>query len=56
MRALGVAVKIIPAARRGTWDPSRVRLSADLDYMRPHPDDLGEGESTGPRNREKVTA
>lgn len=33
MALVGVEVRIRPAARRGAWDPTRVRLSAGHDYL-----------------------
>lgn len=33
MSAVGVRVAIRAAARRGAWDPARVRLTADVDYL-----------------------
>ncbi|WP_340538289.1 recombinase family protein [Nocardioides sp. GXZ039] len=33
MADLGVTVTVRPAKRRGTWDPARVRLDAEVDYL-----------------------
>ncbi|KRF16121.1 hypothetical protein ASH02_05865 [Nocardioides sp. Soil796] len=33
MAALGVRVDVLPARRRGAWDPERVRVEADADYL-----------------------
>ncbi|WP_158647961.1 recombinase family protein [Nocardioides houyundeii] len=42
MAALGVRVSVLPARRRGAWDPSRVRLSSEVDYLVGQTEDLSD--------------